>query len=191
MRKLFVLCTVLLLAANVNGQGKTISGTIIDNYSFSRIEGVQIFLAPSYGIDTSNKKGKFKLNLSYNYLGTMKFVHPDYYPFYKKIAKGDNMHPQSIMLIPRKLLLDTVCQIAFKENKRIKALCFLVLVLVQALVFPDYCHGAEMALSVFRLAFSIFLCKFPQQCGAIGMGPLRYKTIGGIFLGQGVFLRSS
>lgn len=117
MKKYLLTLLVLFISFSAFSQFKNFAGTIFDNSTHKRIEGVNI--APSF-FDTSyvsNDKGKFSILMPKKYFDTLVFTHPDYYPFIKRVAHGSNLKLHFIMLVPKSLQLDTVCYSAYAENR--------------------------------------------------------------------------
>jgi len=117
MKKNLITIFILLISFSSFSQFKTIAGTVFDKTIHIQVQGVIItppFFDSTY---SSNKKGRFHILMPSNYVDTIVFTHPEYYPFVKKIARGANLKTHFIQLTPRSIILDTIIYSDYKENR--------------------------------------------------------------------------
>jgi len=117
MKKILLTIFIIFISFSGFSQFKTISGIVINNTTHSRIEGVIInpsFLDSTY---ISDNNGKFHVLMPNSYLDTLVFVHPEYYPFVKKINRGSKLKLHHVMLTPLSVQIDTIFHSAYKENR--------------------------------------------------------------------------
>jgi len=119
MKRLLTFFTVVLFALNCFGQSKTFNGIVQNFYNLERIDSVYIGAEYGDSLAVTNKKGKFTINLPKHYRGTIRFTHPEYYPYYLKAKRIGDPHPMLINMIPLSTKLDTLIYTTSKGNKLI------------------------------------------------------------------------
>jgi len=108
--QLFIIC--ILLQLSVFGQTRTVRGIVYDKQYRNHIEGVSV-TPDFFENDSTDNRGRFKVYYPRKYKDTIRFSHPDYYPYLTKI---NNNKPQFIYLVPKKILLDTLFYDVFEGN---------------------------------------------------------------------------
>jgi hypothetical protein len=102
----------MCLYVNSYGQTRAIRGIVYDKSTRVHIEGVTI-TPDFFENDSTDERGRFKVYYPRKYKDTIRFSHPDYYPYLTKI---NDARPNFIHLTPRTTPIDTIFYSVFDRN---------------------------------------------------------------------------
>jgi len=114
---LIIYAFTFLMSLPSLSQEKVFKGIVFDSETHKRIEGVMVTPTFNNSKISSNVNGRIELIIDRKYYDTLVFNHPDYYPFVKRVSKASNKKINFIELIPRSIDIDTICYLAYKENR--------------------------------------------------------------------------